>query len=205
MGWGQSKESGATEDTRKEQKSMKWRVDEENIEQSKVVKSMRTISQSRHFIQPPATSGSNEATGSGTIGRSIKYKGAVKDEAQSSIEIAQPPVQDSNQQSDAATTSAINMSLGSHCEEEAVVEVEEKKLVIVSNTSKSYYLTTTAPESFLFSETIGAALETIRENEGTQEESECSQKNLERGSTGQNQSDHTSEMVQRKRHKHHGE
>ena len=101
-----------------------------------------------------------------------------------------------------ATTQAIGTVLDSYCEEQAVVEVEEKKQLTVSDTSMSRSGTVaTAPES---SGAVAKASGDDKHMKGTQEKSKSAHKTLlKQGPRGQDGSVHTSSKkpVQRKRHK----
>ena len=114
-----------------------------------------------------------------------KPKGTHED-SESCLEIAQPPVQpvDIVKPSEAtATPPAIGTVSGRHCEEQAVVEVEEKKLSIVADTSKSYSTSTEASR------------EDDKEHKGTSED-------RQKGPRAQDESDQVSKKpVRKKRHK----
>ena len=159
MGWGQSKESGATEEPQNEEKPIKRRVGEENVEQSERATQGSigsTQSQTRDLHRPLAiveTSVDNETEKIGvpinfttTLALPIRGSGETTtshDKKQensvpwSCLEIAPPPVQpvDINLRQPEATTTppAIGTVSESHYEEQAV-EVEEKKLLIVTDT-----------------------------------------------------------------------
>ena len=120
------------------------------------------------------------------------------------LENAQFPAQSVHAawQSESPTTSpAISTVLNSHCEEQTVVEVEEKKVLTVSDTSMSHSMVATAPES------SGATAEASREEKcgkRTQEKSKSAQETpLKNGPRAQDGSNHASfkKTVQRKRHK----
>ena len=103
-------------------------------------------------------------------------------------------------QSESPTTSpAISTVLNSHCEEQTVVEVEEKKVLTVSDTSMSHSMVATAPES------SGATAEASREEKRgkrTQEKSKSAQETpLKNGPRAQDGSNHASfkKTVQRKK------
>ena len=123
------------------------------------------------------------------------------------LENAQFPAQSvhATWQSESPTTSpAISTVLNSHCEEQTVVEVEEKKVLTVSDTSMSHSMVATAHSA---PESSGATAEASREEKRgkrTQEKSKSAQETpLKNGPRAQHGSNHASfkKTVQRKRHK----
>ena len=223
MGWGQSKESGATEESQSQklEKPMKRSL-RVHIEQSERATqgSIGYTSRTRD-LQPPASanfetsvdyetekmriptvnndtsephtitaiqslplSGQGEATD--TAESDDKKPRGTQEDSESCLEIAQPPVQpvDIVRPSEAtATPPAIGAVSGRHCEEQTVVEAEEKKLSIVADTAKSH---STATE---------ASRKDDKEHKETSED-------RQQGPRAQDESDHVSKKsIRKKRHK----
>ena len=126
------------------------------------------------------------------------------------LENAQFPAQSvhANWQSESPTTSPATSTctvLNSHCEEQTVVEVEEKKVLTVSHTSISHSIVVTAPGA------TAKASRKEKHGKRTQKESKSAQETvLKHGPRVLDERDHASSRkpVWRKRHKrvgHYGE
>ena len=218
MGWGQSKESGAIEESQSQklEKPMKrsLRVHVEQSERatqgsSAVVETsvdyetakMRVPTVNIDTSEPHTITTiqslplSRQGEATDTAESDDKKLRGTQEDSESCLEIAQPPVQpvDIVRPSEAtATPPAIGTVSGRHCKEQTVVEAEEKKLSIVADTAKSH---STATE---------ASRKDDKEHKGTSEDSQ-------QGPRAQDESDHVSKKpvpVRKKRHKrtrHHGE
>ena len=121
------------------------------------------------------------------------------------LENAQFPAQSvhATWQLESPTTSpAISTVLNSHCEEQTVVEVEEKKVLTVSDTSMSHSMVATAPDS---SGATAKASRKEKHEKRMQEESKSAQEILlKHGRRAQDENDHASSkkpVRRRKRHK----
>ena len=204
MGWGQSKQSKTTKQTQRKDKPVKKRVETAQLSVG--------ASSHGHDLQPPTsavvetekivptiTDTSEPHTVTTTQSLPLSGQGDANDKAETVMtrelgkilsescpKSLQPPVQpvDIDRPSEATTTPpAIDTVSGSHCKEQAVVEVEEKKLSIIADTSKSH---STATE---------ASREDDKEHKGTSEDRQT-------GPRAQDENDHVSRKpVRKKRHK----
>ena len=174
MGWGQSKQSKTTKQSQRKDKLVKKRVEKKGVELFDTAQLSIGASSHGHDLQPPTsravvetekkvptvTDTSEPHTATTTQSLPLSGQGEANDKAETVMtrelgkilsescpKSLQPPVQPVNtdRPSEATTTpSAIGTVSGSHCEEQAVVEVEEKKLSIIADTSKSYSTSTEA-------------------------------------------------------------
>ena len=210
----ESKRSRTTRQTQRKHKSVKRRVEKERIELPGTAQPSTGASSQGHDLQPPRTkkrrklrptladtSEPRELTV--TTGQASTLNVRIDDDDKTLVSCSKKTGEDPeflNQQSEAVT--ATGTILDSHCEEQAIVEMEEKKVLIVSDTSMSPSGTVaTPPES---SRVTAEASKEEKYVKGTQEKSKSAQETpLKNGARAQDGSNHASskKTVQRKRHK----
>ena len=165
---------------------MKGRVEKERVKLPGMAQPSTGASSQGHDLQPPRTK------------KRRKLPPLVDTSEPRELTGEDPEFLD--QQSEATT--ATGTILDSHCEEQAVVEMEEKKALIVSDTSMSPSGTVaTPPES---SRVTAEASKEEKYVKGTREKSKSAQETpLKNGARAQDGSNHASfkKTVQRKRHK----
>ena len=216
MGWGQSKESGVTEEVQQEERPVDRGLSVETTYasvQSRYQQPTTAIQVEETEKKRVLLTSDTSAVSSNVAKGDYRKREDTQADHESGVEFTQHPVQPNGiKQSETSTDpSPMDTVLGSHHGKQAVVEVREKKLLILADTAKSHSIGTTlrpAPESLLLSGASRATAEPLRSDKhlkGTQEKSESAQGNLdsEQGPRVQDGSDHASKKpIQRMRYKH---